>query len=250
MIVDRPSSIGHRRSSILSLTLLLCLRALPSAAAVDEFLGKPIVEVHLRSNDVEVRDPSLAEFVETKIGRPLTMAEVRETIAHLFGLGRYQNVEVDAALNTGGGVILTYRLVPVQLVRRIAFEGALELPDSELRRTVVDRYGASPSLARAPQVINTLQTLYRDHGYPRAQITARSDAGRDATSATLVFAIQPGVRARVGAIDVQGTPARPVPAFLNEIELKAGDPYDGVALDARLAKYVDELRKKATIVER
>jgi outer membrane protein insertion porin family len=213
----------------------------PAFAAVDDYLGKTVAEVHLRTSDVELRDPALVEIVETKVGAPLTMAAMRETIAHLFGLGRYQDVQVDAALNAGS-VILTYRLVPVQLVRRIAFEGSLNLPESELRRTVVDRYGASPTLARAPQVVSTLQTLYRDHGYPRAQIVARPEVGRDVSSTSLVFAVQPGVRARVGSIDVQGTPRGPVPALLGAIELKIGDPYDGVGLDARLAKYADELR--------
>ena len=183
----------------------------------------------------------MLEIVDTKVGEPLAMADVRETLAHLFGLGRYQDIQVDATLK-GDGVVLTYRLVPVQRVRRIAFQGSLELPESELRRAVVDRYGASPSLARAPQVVSTLQTLYRDHGYPRAQITARADATGGDAGATLVFAVQPGTRARIGTIDVQGTPLDSVPTLLNKVELKSGDPYDGVALDARLAKYADQLR--------
>jgi outer membrane protein insertion porin family len=213
----------------------------PACAAVDDYLGKNIAEVHLRASDVELRDAALVEVVETKVDTPLTMAAVRETIAHLFGLGRYQDVQVDAALN-GGGVVLTYRLVPRQLVRRIAFEGPLVLADSELRRAVVDRYGPSPSVSRAAQVVSTLETLYRDHGYPRAQIAARSEVARDGTTATLVFAIQPGLQARVGSVDVQGAPPGSVPALLKAIDLKTGDPYDGLGLDARLANYAGELR--------
>jgi outer membrane protein insertion porin family len=223
--------------------LALCLLAHSASAAVDDYLGKNILEVRLSSADVELSDEALFEFVETKVGMPFTMAEVRHTIAHLVGLGRYQDVQVDAALS-GSGVILTYRLVPVQLVRRIAFVGSLQVPESELRRTVVDRYGASPPLVRAPQVVSTLQTLYRDHGYPRAEITARSDIAHDTTNATLVFAIQPGAHARVGAIDVQGAAPGSSPALLNEVRLKTGDPYDGIDLDARLARYADDLRGK------
>lgn len=224
--------------------LVLCLLAVPARpahAAVADYLGRPIVEVHFQSSGAEFGDPALAELVETKTGALLTMADVRETLAHLFGMGRYRDVQVDATLK-GDGVALTYILVPVQRVRRIAFEGKIDLPERELRRIVVDRYGASPSLTRAPQVVSTLQTLYRDHGYPRAQVTARSEVDRDASSATLVFAIQPGARARIGSIDVQGAPLEPVPALLGKIALKSGDPYDGVALEARLAKYADGLR--------
>src|SRR5205085_1954703 len=134
-----------------------------------------IVEVHLRSGGTELREPALLEIVDTKAGQPLAMTDVRETMAHLFGLGRYQDIQVEAALNNDG-VLLTYNLVPVQQVRRIGFQGSLVLPESDLRKAVVDRYGASPSVARAPQVVTTLQTLYRDHGYPRAQITASAAA--------------------------------------------------------------------------
>jgi outer membrane protein insertion porin family len=219
--------------------LLLAASMRPAGAAVTDYLDRLVVEVHLQTGGADVRDPSLLDIVVTRTGEPLTMAKVRETLAHLYGLGRYRDVQVDATLKDGA-VVLTYTLVPVQRVRRIVFEGPLKLKESELRRAVVDRYGASPSLARAPEAVSTLQTIYRDHGYSRAQVTARADA--EGTSAALVFAIQPGVQARVGVIDVQGTPNEPVPALLSKIGLKRADPYDGVALDRRLAKYADGLR--------
>ena len=228
-----------------SVRLCLCLTLLflgrSADAAVTDYLGRTIVELHLRSNGAELNDPALLEIVETKVGQPLAMAPVRETLAHLFGLGRYQQIEVDATARANG-VVLTYSLVVVQRVRRIAFEGALVLSESDLRRTVVDRYSASPPLARAPQVVETLRTLYRDHGYPRAQITAHPQVDSTQETATLVFAVQPGTRARVGAVDVQGTPVESVPSFLNAIDLRAGEEYDGLALDERLDKYVEGLR--------
>ena len=221
-------------------TVILCLLASPARAAVVDYVGRTIVEVHLQSGGGELTDPVLLEIVDTRVGQPLAMTNVRETLAHLFGLGRYQGIDVDATLKETG-VVVTYRLVPVQRVRRIAFQGTLQLPESELRRAVVDRYGALPSIARAPLVVSTLQTLYRDHGYPRAHITTSTEAAGDA-GATLVFAVDPGSRARIGAIDVQGAPLDPIPVVLDRVALKSGDPYDGVAVDARLAKYADQLR--------
>ena len=223
------------------LLLLVLLAARPVEAAVADYIGRPIAEVHLRSNGVELNDPSLLEVVETRTGTPLVMTQVRETMAHLFGLGRYQDVQVDAAPR-GNAVVLTYDLVPARRVRRIAFEGPLGLPESELRRAVVDRYGASPSLARAPQVVATLQTLYRDRGYPRARIESRSDPDGDPSSTSLVFAIEPGARARIGAIEVQGTPREAVPDLLDEIGVRTGNEYDGIAIDASLVRYADDLR--------
>jgi outer membrane protein insertion porin family len=227
-------------------SMWLWLAAAPARAAVTDYVGKPVGEIHLRTGGTELRDPSLIEIVETHAGSPLTMLAVRETLAHLYGLGRYQDVQVDAELR-GGSVVLTYNLVPAQRVQRIVFEGTLVLPESELRRNVVDRYSASPSLSRAPQVVSTLQTLYRDHGYPRATIVARSEPGRDPASALLVLNVQPGTRATIAAIDVQA--AEPVsgqvPAdLLAKLDLRVGGEYDGVALDSRLARFADELRAR------
>jgi outer membrane protein insertion porin family len=212
----------------------------PAYAAVTDYIGKPVVEVRLQLKGVALQNPELAEIIETRTGAPLAMIDVRESMAHLFGLGLYQDVQVDASLR-GDGVVLTYNLFPAQRVRRIVFEGALGLPESDLRRIVVERHGASPSLARSSQAVATLQTLYRDRGYPKAEITARAD---ELTSAnvSLVFTVRPGARARIGTIEVQGTPRDPVPQVLSALGLRAGDEYDGVDLDERLLRYADDLR--------
>jgi outer membrane protein assembly complex protein YaeT len=221
--------------------VLLATAAHPLEAAVADYIGKSIVEVRLLSGTTEVRNPELLEIVETRAGNPLAMIEVRESIAHLFGLGLYQDVQVDAELR-GEGVVLTYTLVPALRIRRIDFAGAPALAEDELRRILIERYGPSPSPARAPQIVATLQTVYRDRGYPRAEIAVRTDPGRDPSKAAMVLVISPGQRARVGTVDVQGSPGEPVPALLESLDLRTGEPYDGVALDSRLARYAENLR--------
>jgi outer membrane protein insertion porin family len=217
--------------------LVALLFAGVSEAAVTDYIGKPVVEVRLQLKGVALQNSELAEIIETRTGAPLAMIDVRESMAHLFGLGLYQDVQVDALLQ-GDGVVLTYNLFPAQRVRRIVFEGALGLPESDLRRIVVERHGASPSLARASQAVATLQTLYRDRGYPKAEITTRANEVTPA-NVSLVFTVRPGARARIGTIEVQGAEGKQV---LSALGLRAGDEYDGVDLDERLLRYADDLR--------
>jgi outer membrane protein assembly complex protein YaeT len=221
------------------LLLLLVVFARPSEAAVADYIGKTVVEVRLQSNGRELRDPALVEIIETRTGAPLEMVQVRESMAHLFGLGLYQDVQVDAALREQG-VVLTYTLVPAQRFRRIEFDGSLGVPDSELRRILLERHGSSLSLARANQVISTLQAVYRERGYPKADITV--SAGGDPSNAAMVIAVRPGDRARIAAIDVQGSPRGSPAELLNRLQLKVGDFYDGVELDERLIRYANDLR--------
>ena len=41
-------------------------------------------------------EPALVEALQTKVGAPLKMADVRETITHLYSLGRFDDVRVEA----------------------------------------------------------------------------------------------------------------------------------------------------------
>jgi len=212
-----------------------------SEAAVTDYIGKTVVEIRLQANGVDMRDPTLLEIIETHTGSPLAMIDVRESMAHLFGLGLYQDVQVDASLRDAG-VVLTYNLIPAQRFRRIAFSGQLGVPEAELRRVVQERHGSSLSLARANQVTSTLQTVYRQRGYPKAEITISAGPARDPSNATMVIAIHPGARARIAKIDVQGSPRGSQAQLLGALDLRVGEGYDGVELDERLIKYAGELR--------
>ena len=226
---------------LLLLTVAVFFAAPSADAAVTDYIGKTVVEVRLQLKGAVLQNAELVEIIETRAGTPLTMVDVRESMAHLFGLGLYQDVQVDAALR-GDGVVLTYDLFPAQRVRRIVFEGSLGLSESDLRRTIVERHGASPPLARSAQAVATLQTVYRDRGYPKAEIAVRAGDDADSSNVSMVFSIRPGPRARLGTIEVQGAPREPAPQVLSELDLRVGDDYDGVELDERLIRYANDLR--------
>src|SRR5206468_11374426 len=101
----------------------------------------------------ETTEPALMQVVETRVGQPLSMAEVRQTIAHLFSLGRFEDVHADATLEAGN-VMLTYELTRIHPVARIDFTGDLKAPgvdEGRLRRAVLDRFGVSPPVGRAAE---------------------------------------------------------------------------------------------------
>ena len=55
------------------------------------------------------------------------MLDVRESIAHLFSIGRFEDVVVHADA-AGSGVALRYELVPAHPIERIEFAGTLDAP--------------------------------------------------------------------------------------------------------------------------
>jgi outer membrane protein assembly complex protein YaeT len=218
------------------------------SAAVVDYLGKPIASVRLVIAGRVTTDPTLIDVVETKVGRPLTIAQVRETIAHLMTLGRFEDILVDAAPAPAGRVALQYDLSPIHPVARIRFDGALNAPgvdQGRLLRAVVDRFGLSPPVGRVADVSRTVEAVLQDSGYLRARVVPHAELEHAPERATLVLTIEPGIRTRVGTIHVAGTPEPPPQGeLLGQLRLHPGEPYEKTALDDRIDRYVEGLRRR------
>jgi outer membrane protein insertion porin family len=233
------------RSAILSLCFF-CSRARPATAAVTDYLGKPIGSVRLVIEGRDTTEPALTQIVETAAGQPLSMTEVRETVAHLFSLGRFEGVSVDAAL-ADGAVALRYELVPIHPVARIrfAFSGSASGIDTgALQRAIVDRYGVSPPLGRLSDMTRIIDEAIRERGYLHAAITPRPELEHDPERATLVFTIDPGPRTTIGSVEIAGGPTVSRADLLARLGLAPGTPYLRDALNARIEKYIEDRRSR------
>ena len=222
------------------LALLLVGVGADARAAVGDYLGKPVASVRLVVEGRETTERALTDVVETRVGGPLSMAEVRVSITHLFSLGRFEDVRVDASL-AGDGVALRYELSPAHPVSKIEFAGALGAPgvdEGQLRRAVVERYGVSPPLGRAAELAGLVADTLRERGYLHADVTPRADLTHAPERATLVFTIDPRARTRVGTIDIDGPPGVSHAQVLEPLGLATGAPYERDALGARIDKYL------------
>jgi outer membrane protein assembly complex protein YaeT len=216
------------------------------AQTPQSYVGARVTDVQIVREGQPLNDPSVTALVETHAGRPLSMAEVRESITHIFGLGRFQDVQVEAVPGADG-VLLRYNLVPLHSVQRVDFRGdpALGLSEGLIRSLVTNRFGAYPPVGRAPDAARTIEQLYRDHGYLRAAVTPVATERHDPDRTLLEFDIKPGPHAVIGATHVEGNPAEGTDAFLRAVHAAPAQPYEpGVIADA-LAKYVEKLRRKA-----
>ena len=218
-----------------------------------DYIGKTIVEVRLLSEGRPVVDAAAADLIETRPGQPLSMAAVRESITHLFGLGRFQDVRVDAS-DVAGGVLLRYDLVPLHTVQRVNFRPARSAQDAGggnrlgldtglLRRTMTNRFGASPPVGRAPEVARTLEQLYADHGFLRAAVSPVATEEHDPDRTLLAFEIVPGPRAVVGTVQIEGAPAEGRDAFLARMHAAPSTSYRPIDISAGLSSYVRRLHR-------
>jgi outer membrane protein assembly complex protein YaeT len=237
-----------RRASAarIALAWLAILLARPGAAraAVADYVGKPVGSVRLTIEGRETADSSLTQVVETAVGEPLSMAAVRESVSHLFSLGRFEGVRVDATLDAGR-VSLVYELRPIHPVTKIEFAGGTGEPGIDqdaLRRAIADRYGATPPLARAADMARIVESTLVDRGYRHAVATSSSRVEHDPERATLVFTLEPHARTMVGAIEIVGRPTTSRDEFLGGLGLKTGTPYQPARLAAGIDRYVTDRR--------
>jgi outer membrane protein insertion porin family len=215
-------------------------RAQPAPAS---FVGRMVADVQIVTEGRPTDDLALLDLLETVRGLPLSMAEVRESIAHLYSLGRFQDVQVEAS-DTAAGVALRYNLIPLHSVQKVEFRGRLGLSEGLLRRTMVERYGPTPPVGRAADVARTLEVQYADHGYFRASIRPVATIRHDPDRTLLAFEVDAGPRATIGRIDVGGKFPESRELLLRRLSVSPGAPYERVALQRRLSDHVAELKAR------
>src|SRR5262245_35037173 len=208
-------------------------------ADVARYLRKPVLAVRVEVDGRPQADASLLQIIETRVGQPLSMNTVRQTVSHLYSVGRFDDVEVFAA-EEAGGVTLRFALVPRRPVARISFTGTENLPvnDGVLRDVVIERFGTSPPPQRgnalAEPVVDELHRL----GYLRARVTVSPLVDRTMEQTTLIFAVEAGHRARIRSLKVTGTIERVTPPLHANLDLRVGEPWLRDVANERVEHYV------------
>ena len=238
----------HRARALpLLVPLLACVLA-PAAAdaqsAAAKYAGRVVEDIRVLIEREPTAEPALLDLIEPRVAEPLSIARIRESIAHLYSLGRFEDVQVEAADAPGGGVALAFNLIPLHNIERIVFRGSLGLSEGTLRSAVVERYGASPSIGRIDAAARTLQQLYADEGYLRARVTAVPEILHDPDRGVLTFDIDSGLRATIASAEVTGDAQTTPDDLLRRMGATAGAPFRRPRMQERLDDYVKRLKQR------
>ena len=208
------------------------------------YVGRTIESIALYIENTPTQDPALLDLLETRVKQPLDMADVRESIVHLYSLGRFQDVQVDASDGSSGGVALRFNLIPLHTIQRIGFAGNVALSEGTLRRTVTDRFGESPPVGRAEDAARLLEDFYAQNGHPWAKVTPLLEERHDPDRTLLTFQIDAGPQAKIRNVEIDGETRLPRQTFLAKLRASPGDPYLSEQLRRHLDDYVEDLRKR------
>ena len=229
------------RCVVLAWVALLLLASAGNATGQD-YLGRTVTDVRVTIAGVPADDGNVLGVIEIRVGEPLAMRDVRATIDHLIGLGRFQDVRV-STLPTDQGVAVQLELTPVARITKISVAGTPVLSSAAIRAEVNERFGTLPSSNRVEDIVARLKAFYALHGFPAASILPRVEEEADAPErAELILTVDAGERVRINAVSVAGRTLDAETEVLRVLGLHPGEPFDQVAIESRIAKYEEDLR--------
>ena len=218
--------------------LIIVMGSTVSGEGVEGYVGKAVVTVEFIASGQFVQDQSVYELVETKIGAPLSMHQVRESLTHLFSLGRFESVQVNGALQDTG-VALQYELVPYQLIERIEISGNVGVSTNGVKQAITEAHGTSFLSNQSELVAETVREHLRKHGFLLAKV--QFQIVRQSSYSELQVQVQSGERAEISRIVLRGVSATMYPRVLARLGIEIGNSYDGFDIAERLNNYETQL---------
>lgn len=233
---------GMIRATVVLALVASAGRAAAQPAEIDALVGRPIALVEVRTGDALVTGTDVLSVIETRVGEPLSLADVRESVLHLASIGRFDRVEVDAN-PSGASVALSYRLLETRRVVSVDFQGELAVTRRRLRQVLAARALGVPTAERLAGAERALRAFYLARGHFAATVSASVAPSSVPVRSRLVFTIEAGPRARVGHLQVEAD-GMPSAEILARLDLRAGQPWDEEALATRTRRYVESLRQQ------
>ena len=234
----------------LMLVVGLALGQDATPGATESYRGLLIREVLLKHPGGPPPEAS-RELIELAPGEPYRPEAVRRSIEQLFSLGVFSDIKVEAfpAGDAGGAsreVSVLFRLYPRLEVAGVELEGLEVSPDLEdLRSRLLEeselRAGDPLEVDELAAAAERLSVLLRSEGYLWARV--EPEASFRSPEAMVVFHVEPGARARLSTLAIEGIPAHIEAHIRRELALSEGAPYSRRELDRKLESLTAEWRE-------
>jgi len=206
------------------------------------YVDRPISQVSLEAPEGGLPDDNLEPLLKSQQGEIFSASHIRTDLATLYGTGFFSEVEAHVRPWVGfdedgearDEVWLIYRVIAATVVAEWRFSGHDHFSGRELAlaagiargdRFLVEQEG--------PRAIATIERLYRNSGYPAANVTLTTEDVGDGEVA-LSFRIEEGPPRLLEEVEIAKSPALGSPRMrriVRQAGLKKGKPFTAAMLE-------------------
>src|SRR5262249_26456371 len=135
--------------------------------------AEPIVTQVLIEGNVRVEDDAIRVNLESRAGQPIDPARVDRDVRAIYGMGFFDQVNVERR-EEGGGIVLVFKVEERPLVRKVAIEGTDKLKREDVEGALRVRPHTIFDPTKAQEGIAAAKKLYAEKGYLDASIDLRT----------------------------------------------------------------------------
>lgn len=168
-----------------------------------------VIKIILKGS-THLRDEVILAKLPYKVGDVFDPNLSEQAIHQLYGLGYFNNVELDVARTPKGNVVLYVLLSENKLLSGILFEGNNSVSEKDLREKL--NLGSLETINEefATSLAKRIKQLYIDEGFHQANICFTLKKQReDSDAVTLTFTIEEGTRSYIARVLFSGNRAIP-----------------------------------------
>ncbi|HET6844586.1 MAG TPA: outer membrane protein assembly factor BamA [Candidatus Angelobacter sp.] len=247
------------RPGLLALGLLCsCLAAQQPAASSAHAAGSDVVGLNrlqgMKVSDIQIHSPGsehaewLLALLEQKVNEPLDKYKVRRSVQALYNTGRFYRIDVEEKRDSAGGIILIFAAQGNFFFGSVKIEGAPAPPtENQLANASKLALGEQFSEAAVRTAIEGMQHVLQDNGYYKATIQPSYEWDAASQQVKVLFALNPGPRARIGKITITGTPDEKPEEVMDAIRLDGGDRVSAGSVTSALERLRRRYQKQGRL---
>jgi outer membrane protein assembly complex protein YaeT len=232
--------------------------ALPASPvlSLNSLQGLKVAVIQINSPAVDNPD-SLLPRLPQKANEPLDKSKVRQSVQTLYDTGRFAEIQVAAQRTPNGEVILVFNARENYFFGSLLSEGSPGKPsDSQLVNATKLNLGEQFTEEKIKTGVEGMQRSLQEGGYYQSIIKPFYEWDSRTQQVKVLFAVDHGEPARVGQVNVTGTPGFTVEEFRNITKLHSGHKVSGTkvtnALQRLRKRYQkqDRLEAQVTLTQR
>jgi outer membrane protein insertion porin family len=193
-----------------SLVIGIGFLSVPAPVRAQQPQPRVVEEVDIIGNR-RLRKEDILYYIQTRQGDVYSEAAVARDLQTILSLNFFDKVGTRVTTSDGprGGIIVTFEVKELPIIRDIQFQGLKSVPESDVLKAFREkRVGVSKESILDPVKVKTAERTIKEllsaKGHPNAIVTGVVEAV-SATSSAITFVVSEGARVRVAEIRFEGS---------------------------------------------